>query len=87
MDKHNLTQVESHISSLKSSHAILADTSDWDELFRIIHQPGWTTIAEFTLVVNTLESIVAQTKQLTVLRQGLLAGAKAVGATRAAGAP
>ena len=86
MDKHDLTHLEAHISALKTSHAALGNTSDLDELFRIIHNPGWTTIAEHALVNLTLDSINAQTKQLLTLRQSLLSAAKSVGVTRAAGA-
>jgi hypothetical protein len=86
MEKHELTQLEAHIQGLKTSHAALANTSELDELFKIIHRPGWTTPAEFAFVLIGLESIKAQTLQLTVLTQGLLSGAKLVGTGRAAGA-
>lgn len=86
MEKHELTQLEAHIQSLKSAHAVLADSSNLDELWRIIHQPGWTTVAEGMLVKSSLEYIIAQAKLLNTLQQNLIAGAKAVGKTQAAGA-
>lgn len=85
MEKHELDQLEGHIQSLKTAHTALADNSEVDELWKIIHFPGWTTVAERMLVAAGLEAIIAQTKQLTTLRQNLLAGARAVGKTRAVG--
>lgn len=85
MEKHELSQLEAHIQALKSTHAVLADSATIDELWRIIHQPGWTSVAERMLVTSSLEYIIAQAKLLTTLQQNVLAGAKAVGKTQAAG--
>lgn len=85
MEKHELSQLEAHIQALKSTHAILADSATTDELWRIIHQPGWTTPAERLLVTSSLEYVIAQAKLLNTLQQNLLAGAKVVGKTHAAG--
>ncbi|HKV24608.1 MAG TPA: hypothetical protein VJN93_08460 [Candidatus Acidoferrum sp.] len=86
MEKHELLKVEAHIQAIKAADAVLADSGDSDELWRIIHQPGWTTVAEAAFLVAALESISAQTRQLTNLRVGLLAAAKQVNTGRAAGA-
>ena len=86
MEKHELTHLEAHIQALKSAHAILADSATTDELWRIIHNPGWTTPAERLLVTASLEYIIAQAKLLNNLQQNLLVGARAVGKTQAAGA-
>ena len=86
MEKHELTQLEAHIQALKSAHAIVADSATTDELWRIIHNPGWTTPAERLLVTASLEYIIAQAKLLNNLQQNLLVGARAVGKTQAAGA-
>jgi len=86
MEKHELTQLEAHVQALKNAHAILADSATTDELWRIIHNPGWTTPAERPLVTSSLEYIIAQAKLLNNLQQGLLAGARAVGKSQAAGA-
>jgi hypothetical protein len=86
MEKHELLQVEAHIQAIKTSHAALASTDELDELWKIIHRPGWTTPAELAFLMNGLESIKAQTLQLTALKQGLVNSASLVGAGRAAGA-
>ena len=86
MEKHELAKIEAHIQAMRVAHAALADGSDADELFRIIHQPGWTTPAELAFLTTALESIQAQTRQLTTMRQSLLTAAKLVSTSRAAGA-
>jgi hypothetical protein len=85
MEKQELMQVEAHIQALKTSHAALASTDELDELWKIIHRPGWTTPAELAFLLTGLESIKAQTLQLTSLKQGLLNSATLVGTSRAAG--
>ena len=86
MQKHELSQMESHIKTIQTAHAALADTSELDELLLVIHRPGWTTLAEVGLVLTALESINVQTAQLNSLRQGLLAAANKVSTGIAAGA-
>jgi hypothetical protein len=86
MEKHELTRLEAHIQSVKAAHTLLADSTDLDELWKIIHRPGWTTPAERMLVTTSLEYLEAQTRLVATLRQNLLAGAKAVGTAQAAGA-
>ena len=86
MEKHELTQLEGEIQALKTSHAALASGNSLDELLKIIHRPGWTSVAELAFVRTGLESIRSQTTQLNALTNGLLAAAKLVGAGRAAGA-
>ena len=86
MEKHELAQLEGAIQGLKTAHATLGSGDSLDELLKIIHRPGWTSIAELAFVRTGLESIRAQTAQLTELTNGLLAAAKLVGSGRAAGA-
>jgi hypothetical protein len=86
MEKHELSQMESHIKTIRTAHASLANTSELDELLVIIHRPGWTTPAEVGFVLAALESINVQTAQLNSLRQGLLAVANKVSSGIAAGA-
>jgi hypothetical protein len=86
MEKHELSQMESHIKTIRTAHASLANTSELDELLVIIHRPGWTTPAEVGFVLAALESINVQTAQLNSLRQGLLAAANKVSSGIAAGA-
>jgi len=85
MEKHELSQLESHIQTIRTAHKALAAGSEMDELFKIIHNPGWTTPAEFRFLLASLESIRTQTAQLAGLQQSLLAAAQSVSTARAAG--
>ena len=85
MEKNALSKIETHIQTLKTAHAALADTSDLDTLFQIIHRPGWTTIAEGSFLLAALESINVQTAQLATSRQNVLAAAQQVSTAQAAG--
>jgi hypothetical protein len=64
MEKHELSQLESHIQTIRTAHQALARGSEMDELFKIIHNPEWTTPAEYAFLLASLESIKAQTAQL-----------------------
>ena len=86
MERHELMQLEAQIQALRSTHAVLADSATTDELWRIVHQPGWTTRAECLLVTSGLEYIIAQAKLLNSLQQNLLTGARVVGKTHVVGA-
>ena len=86
MENHELTQLEGQIQALKTSHAALASGDSLDELLKIIHRPGWTTLAELAFVQAGLQSIRAQTAQLKTFTEGLVGAAKQVGVGRAAGA-
>jgi single-stranded DNA-specific DHH superfamily exonuclease len=86
MDKNQLGQLESRIQALKSSLSNIGDTSDVQELFAVIHNPGWTTLAEIAFVGTILDSMEQQTRNLILLRKGLLSGAKAIRAAQTAGA-
>jgi len=86
MEKHELSKVESHIQKVRTAHAALASGGEMDELFKIIHQPGWTTPAELAFLLTALESINAQVAQLAGMQQSLLAAAQLVTSARTAGA-
>ena len=86
MEKHELAQVESQVRRLMSSTAAFGDTSDLDELLKIIHRPGWTTPAELQFLTSGLESLTAQVRQMAAFREALIKAAQAVAAPRAAGA-
>jgi hypothetical protein len=86
MEKHQLSQVEAHVRALISAYSTAGDTSDLDDLIRVIHNPGWTTPAELQFVTAALESLNAQAKQTAALRASVVTAARAVGTTRAAGA-
>jgi hypothetical protein len=78
MDKHNLVQLESAIKDLNGNLAELAREKDFQELIHLIHQPGWTTPAEFRLVNGIVKAMAVQVKALADLKQALLTGSREI---------
>jgi hypothetical protein len=75
---HQIACLEAKIKALSTHLETLSNTSDMEELFVIIHRPGWTTPAEFAMVNGIIDSIHAQAKTLTEMRKVLLSGSRAV---------
>jgi len=76
---HNIDMLATHIRGLQHAIAKLATDNHTEELMRIIHRPGWTTPAEFALMVAGLESARSQAEVLVKQLRGLAAGAGQVG--------
>ncbi|HEX2909164.1 MAG TPA: hypothetical protein VH186_00045 [Chloroflexia bacterium] len=79
MPNHDLVKLE---GQLKELHGHLTDFSSHDdilELIKIIHRPGWTTPAEFTMVSGLVSALISQVKTARELKQTLMAGSQAVG--------
>ena len=79
--KHNIAHLETHIKELGEQLETMGDTSDLKEMIFLIHQPGWTTPAEYLLVNNIVDVMLEQVKALTTLRQGLITGSRVIGKT------
>jgi hypothetical protein len=74
---HDLNSLKNRINRID---ARLSDVSSLkEELFRIIHQPGWTTVAEFALVEASLASIDKQIETTTSHYRELIQAAQRVG--------
>ena len=88
MSKHDVVNLEASIKELEKDLSRLAHDAEFQELLKIIHRPGYTTPAEFTLTVGIVNTMIAQTRALAALKQALLLGnreivEKAAGATSA----
>ena len=79
MPTHDITGLEKKVTDLSNALAHLGTTEDLNELIRIIHRPGWTTLPEFLLVNSIVDSITAQAKTIATQRQQLLKAAEEVG--------
>jgi hypothetical protein len=77
--KEHVHRFESKLTQLKQSTAGLPGDDHFDQFFKIIHRPGWTTIAEILLVETLIDNMLVQTQALAQLHQSLLAGAEQVG--------
>jgi hypothetical protein len=80
MHTHDPIALNGRINLAREAFEQFGSTDDLDELQIIIHQPGWTTPAEWLMVEGLLETLTAQTQTLFATRQALLAASKRVGA-------
>ena len=80
-EKHDLVHLETRIKELSNNFSRLASEQEFQDFIKRIHQPGWTTPAEFTLVSGIVENMIAQTKSLANLKQTLIEGGRLVGAS------
>ncbi len=76
--QHNLPHLEAKLKELKEVCASLSDDSDLTEMLKIIHRPGWTTVAEFSLVSATVESLVTHARSLLAQRKSLVASSREI---------
>jgi hypothetical protein len=78
MHQHELARFESNVKELHGHLTNLADKADFDEFVRIIHRPGFTTIAETLLFGAVVDSMVQHAQTLLGLKQVLLNAAAKV---------
>jgi hypothetical protein len=78
MEKHNLDKLDHEIKRLRQAVKQLSDDDLAQALYNLIHKPGWTTPAEYALVVAAVETAQAQTDALTRHMSGLIKGARLV---------
>ena len=78
MKTHDVTHLDTQIKEMCHSLANLADEKDFEEFRLLIRKPGWTTVAELSLVTGVVDSMHSQLKTLTGLKQVLLIGSRAV---------
>jgi hypothetical protein len=87
MDKHDLTKLEAKIKDVAGTLSKLAGAGEAHDgpsggllgLIPIIHQPGWTTVADGIFVNGILDSIASHARTLSGLQATLIAGSHAVG--------
>lgn len=72
MKKQDIAHLETRVNELCQGLAGVADDTDFKEFLKIIHRPGWTTIAEAALVLALVDAMQAQTKTLSSLKVALL---------------
>jgi hypothetical protein len=78
----HIAELEKGIQSLHKAVRIFAEDESYAELIRIIRQPGWTTPAEFALVLASVEAMNAHVHELTKFKTSLVAAAKEVAGER-----
>jgi hypothetical protein len=79
MQSHDLAHLESRLRDLDRGMRGMSDDDGLRELIAIIHQPGWTTPAEFAMVMGIVESLHAHTTAIAGLKKALVAAGRQVG--------
>jgi len=77
-EHHDVAHLERRIDELRQNLTALAEGQDLAELIRQIRKPGYTTPAEFTLVLGIVEGLNVQTRALAELKRTLLVGSEKV---------
>jgi hypothetical protein len=79
MDGSHVEKLEEQVGQLREVLRDLSDDKSFDEFLTVIHRPGWTTPPEWMLVEGGVRSMTAMATALNDLKQGIFAGASAVG--------
>ena len=77
----DIARIESSMKRLHQSLTTLASSSDFDEFFRIIHFPGWTTIIDEYFVLTMIEAMEGQMRNVSAELANLMKGARMIGET------
>jgi hypothetical protein len=80
---HDLSKLERQLETLNRRVTELSSIGLTKEMLLIIHRPGWTTPAEFYLVVNAVESLTHGIEGQIQQSKQLLEAAKQIKATGA----
>jgi hypothetical protein len=76
---HDIPGLEKKIKRLRTDWRKLASKADSnEELIRIIRQKGWTTPAEFRLVLGQVEALSQQIQVVLRLQDSLMEGSRLV---------
>ena len=84
---HDIGRLERDIVTLQKTVHAFAKEDVYSQLVKYIHQPGWTTPAEFLLVEGVINAMNAQLRELTALRDVVVGASRQIGAGERVGAP
>lgn len=76
--QHDIARLERDIRTLQKTVQALARDDVYNQLLELIHRPGWTTPAEFLLVDGAVNSMTAQLRELTALRDTVVVAARQI---------
>ena len=75
---HDITKLEEGINELYESLHELANDQKKEEFIRVIHRPGWTTVAEYRLVEGLISGLNKQVDALKNHLETLHEGSRAI---------
>ena len=78
MQAHEIEHLAAKLRELQADLAALGDGDNLEAALRFIHRPGFTTVAEASLIVGLTETLAAQVKTVTALRNVLTSGIERV---------
>ena len=76
---HDIAKLEEEINNFYERLHELADNNKREEFIRVIHRPGWTTVAEYKLVAGLVSGINEQLITLQDHVQTLYEGSDSIG--------
>jgi hypothetical protein len=76
--EHNLPKLEASINDLINSLGDLGNGKDVKPLLRMIHQPWFTTVAEYKFLLASMVSLTEQVESVNRLKASVLAAANAI---------
>jgi hypothetical protein len=76
--QHDIGRLERDIKTLQKTLSGFAHEDPYSQLLKFIHQPGWTTPAEFLLVHGAINAMNAQLRELTALRDTVVGAAREI---------
>jgi hypothetical protein len=80
--EHDISKLQASLRAFDNKLAELGRQRVAELLIPIIHRPGWTTIAEYSLVAAVLEAMQHQVDGLALLIHRLVDAAEQVGSER-----
>jgi hypothetical protein len=78
MNTQQATHFEKQLAELNNVMQSLVAQDSFEDLIRVIHKPGWTTIAEVELFAGLVEHMTSQARSLAALKRVLISGASKV---------
>ena len=77
----HVNKLNRRLRELNAAYVSLGKSDDFEELFKITHGPGWTTLPEIFLVNALVNAAESNVKDAQRLRKALVEGARTIGET------
>jgi hypothetical protein len=74
----HVAEIDARLRRLSAAFVDGAAMDDFEELFVIIHRPGWTTPAEIALVNGLIDAAERNVQDAVQLRSAMLQGARMI---------
>jgi hypothetical protein len=80
----HVEELDGQLRDLAAAFGDLGSSEDFEELFRIIHRGGWTTVIDVAFMHSLIEATQRSVEDARQLRSAMLNGARAIGEASAA---